>query len=168
MNRVSAQRDGVYATPPTPVALRLVDELLRVVGGNDVTLEEVRPCKRAAFCRDERFGVYKRSAHAYGYAVAGLMRQHYTATLDKLEHEPDVKPPKPGSLQDQLPKSYRPRERGAGFKKVCANCRWFEANPKGGMGKCHNEKKAAQLGAEPPLLTSAGATNCSLHRPPKD
>lgn len=70
------------------------------------------------------------------------------ASLERIEYEAPVSQPKRGSLHDQLPKSYRPAEQQHTFKRSCAKCKFFEANPKGSLGKCHSARKADQLGAE--------------------
>lgn len=103
-------------------------------------------------------------AHAYGYAVAGLLRRMDNARLERIEHESAVPPPKVGSLHDQLPKSYRPAEHSHSFRRSCDRCRFFQASPKGGLGKCFNKLKAEAFGAEPPLFTSSRATNCKQFR----
>ncbi len=102
-------------------------------------------------------------AHAYGYAVAGLMRRMGTTTITGAK-EPNVSAPDPHDYAAQLPERLRPRSLAAPFKRECAACSHFRANPEGGLGWCDNPRVAQSLGANPPVRTSSGMTNCRYFR----
>jgi hypothetical protein len=103
-------------------------------------------------------------AHAYSYAVAGLMRRMGTTTITGGQTEPGPKPPKPTEMIAQLPNMAQPRNLAAPFKKTCGSCKSFKTNPAGGLGWCHNELVALGLNAHPPVKTSSSMTNCRHHR----
>lgn len=97
--------------------------------------------------------------HAWGYAVAGLMRRGGTSEV--------VRPRERGALeptgyQAQLPPDLRPQSQR---KAECASCRYFRPNPDGeGMGLCQNPVVAGTLGVPPPVRTSPRTVGCHHHR----
>ena len=72
--------------------------------------------------------------------------------------------PKPNEMVAQLPNALQPRVLAHPFKKICANCASFRANPEGGLGYCDNARVAADLGTQPPVRTSRSAENCRQFR----
>lgn len=102
-------------------------------------------------------------AHSYGYAVAGVMRRMGTTTVTAGERRPDVADTDRSQQVAQLPAELRPRRLSKRYKRACASCKWFRANPDGGLGWCDNARVALGLNAHPPIRTSSGATNCRHH-----
>lgn len=96
--------------------------------------------------------------HAWGYAVAGLMRRGGTTEVVRPKEE------RPTPYQGQLPPELRPAP--PPVKGACAGCRFFRENPEGGLGWCENPLVAASLNAQPPVRTSPRTTGCKFFRAP--
>jgi hypothetical protein len=155
---------------PTPLAAELREHLeniaktsIEIVETDRQTREPIRTGRyRYLF---KHLAVEPHFAHAYAYAIAGLMRRMGTTTITGARKDASPKQPITGDYAAQLPKHLRPRNLSAPFKRACASCKHFQPNLGGGLGWCHNPRVAFELGApKPPVRTSPGMTNCRHYR----
>ncbi|WP_027894495.1 phage terminase large subunit family protein [Calidithermus chliarophilus] len=98
--------------------------------------------------------------HAFGYAVAGLMRVRGSTQLAYAKPQPE----RPYSgYQDQLPEVIRPSALAeARPRRQCRGCAYFKPPGEGeALGWCENAAVALSLGAHPPVRTAPATTNCA-------